>query len=766
MVKPPAEPLPKIAQPKKPLIHVLHVDDEPEYLKTTKTILEMQGTFKMETASSVEEAMKKMETKTFDAIISDYIMPGIDGLEFLRELRASGNTTPFIIFTGKGRGIVAIKALNLGADQYINKIGNPETVYSELSHGIYTVVKGRRAEEERKVAKKALQESEEKYQKMIEWASDSIMTFDLNGLIISCNNVSITMAGQTKEELIGKHFSELRVLTEEQIQSLMKSFPFMSEEEKPEPFEIERTDENGSSFFGEVHINLMKEGKKVTGFQTITRDITQRKQMEKQLKESEEKYRSFVELSPDGILSLDMNGVVTSVNQAILTQTGFSEKDFLGKHFTQLAAIPPENLSELTQEVDSFLRGTPPETFELGYCCKDGTHFVAEASVGLMMQNGEPCCLQMILRDITARKKAEAALKKSEEKYRETIENSNVGIICYGPDGELKILNPKMEQMTGYTMSEIPTLQDWFEKLYPNNEERHKIRHIWFKRMAEEGEVKEGHATITTKTGKLRNLLFNGVRLQNGDSIVFAIDITESTTAWESLDETINWMMAINEKLSVIGKLTRHDARNKLAVITNNVYLAKNKLAPNDSTLENLSDIELAIDQMVKIFDFARNYEMLGVEELSYTDVDKSFDEAVRMFTDVAKLKIMNECQGLAVMADSMLRQVFYNFIDDTVKYGEKVTQIRIYYEEEAEHLKLVYEDDGVGIPADEKGKIFLEGYGKGTGFGLYLIRKICESYGWTINETGVPGEGARFVMTIPKKDKNGKMSYNIKQAH
>jgi PAS domain S-box-containing protein len=284
MVKPDAEPLPKIAHPEKPLIHVLHVDDEPEYLKTTKTILEMQGTFKVETASSVEEAMKKMETKTFDAIISDYIIQGIDGLEFLRELRANGNTTPFIIFTGKGREINAIKALNLGADQYINKIGNPETVYSELSHGICKVVKGRRAEEERKVAKKALQKSEEKYRKMIEWASDSIMTFDLNGLITSCNNVSITMAGQPKEELIGKHFSELRILTEEQIQKLMKSFPFMSEEEKPEPFEIGRTDENGSSFFGEVHINLMKEGKKVTGFQTITRDITQRKQMEKQLK--------------------------------------------------------------------------------------------------------------------------------------------------------------------------------------------------------------------------------------------------------------------------------------------------------------------------------------------------------------------------------------------------------------------------------------------------------------------------------------------------
>ena len=108
----------------------------------------------------------------------------------------------------------------------------------------------------------------------------------------------------------------------------------------------------------------------------------------------------------------------------------------------------------------------------------------------------------------------------------------------------------------------------------------------------------------------------------------------------------------------------------------------------------------------------------------------------------------------MAVVADSLLRQLFYNLIDNTLKYGEKVSQIRVYYEEDAEHLKLIYEDDGVGIPRQEKETIFKEGYGKGTGYGLYLIQKICEAYGWTIRETGVPGKGARFTMTIPKTSK------------
>jgi signal transduction histidine kinase len=110
-----------------------------------------------------------------------------------------------------------------------------------------------------------------------------------------------------------------------------------------------------------------------------------------------------------------------------------------------------------------------------------------------------------------------------------------------------------------------------------------------------------------------------------------------------------------------------------------------------------------------------------------------------------------------------LLRQLFYNLIDNTLKYGEKVSQIRVYHEEVGkDQLKLVYEDDGVGIPEDEKEKIFKEGYGKSTGYGLYLIKKICEAYGWTIQETGKPGKGAQFTMIIPKSNKNEKISYIV----
>jgi len=162
------------------IIRVLHVDDEVGLLKVAKQILEMQGSFEVETAASVEEAQEKMRKKEFDVIVSDYIMPGKDGLEFLKELRDRENSIPFILFTGKGREIVAIKALNLGADQYINKIGKPEAVYSELAHGISTVVKGKKAEEE-------LRKSELKYRSLVENAGTGVATTDVEGRFVFVN---------------------------------------------------------------------------------------------------------------------------------------------------------------------------------------------------------------------------------------------------------------------------------------------------------------------------------------------------------------------------------------------------------------------------------------------------------------------------------------------------------------------------------------------------------------------------------------------------
>jgi len=98
-----------------------------------------------------------------------------------------------------------------------------------------------------------------------------------------------------------------------------------------------------------------------------------------------------------------------------------------------------------------------------------------------------------------------------------------------------------------------------------------------------------------------------------------------------------------------------------------------------------------------------------------------------------------------------MIVKVFYNLMDNAVRYGGKITTIRFSVEERDEDLVIVCEDDGDGVPADEKEKIFERGFGKNTGLGLFLAREILDITGITISESGEPGTGARFEMTVPE---------------
>jgi signal transduction histidine kinase len=204
--------------------------------------------------------------------------------------------------------------------------------------------------------------------------------------------------------------------------------------------------------------------------------------------------------------------------------------------------------------------------------------------------------------------------------------------------------------------------------------------------------------------------------------------------------------------------------RNKLSAVTGNAYLLKRKLAGNPEALEQLADMENAVRSVEAIFEFARTYEKLGVEQLANLNVGKAVDEAASLFPDLKGVNMVNECGGLTVLADSLLRQLFYNLIDDSLKYGEKLTQIRVRYEEFEDKLKLIYEDDGVGISKDAKHKLFNEGYttGKGSGYGLYLVRRMMDVYGWTIDETGVPGKGAQFTIDIPKAKPDRRQNYKL----
>jgi PAS domain S-box-containing protein len=240
------------------------------------------------------------------------------------------------------------------------------------------------------------------------------------------------------------------------------------------------------------------------------------------------------------------------------------------------------------------------------------------------------------------------------------------------------------------------------------------------------------------------------IKDENGNPIAYidiVRDISQRMQTQENLREAQRKLELANEKLLVVGGLVRHDIGNKMSTLNANAYLARKK-----GNFEQLLDATAsAYLQINRILEFSRDYELLGKEEQSFLNVGKVFNEAVQLFPEF-NLKIINNCNGVLVLADSLLKETFYNLLDDTLKYGKRTSQIKLSYIQEPSGLKLIYEDDGVGIPETMKSNLFTKGYGQGSGLGLYLVKKTLEVYGWEIKETGLEGKNARFEITIPQK--------------
>lgn len=130
------------------MTRILYIDDEKTLLTLTQIYLKEEAGLDVDIAESAEEGLNKLKTEIFDAIISDYDMPDIDGIELLKLVRAENRSIPFIIFTGKGREEVVIEALNNGADFYLQKGGDPKPLFTELSHAIRHLVRRSKAEDD------------------------------------------------------------------------------------------------------------------------------------------------------------------------------------------------------------------------------------------------------------------------------------------------------------------------------------------------------------------------------------------------------------------------------------------------------------------------------------------------------------------------------------------------------------------------------------------------------------------------------------------
>jgi len=176
---------------------ILYVDDEPALLEIGKIYLESHAGFQVATLSFAQRALDELATRHFDAILSDYQMPEMNGIEFLKEVRRKYGNIPFILFTGRGREEIVIQAINNGADFYVQKGGEVKSQFAELAHHIQAAI-------ERRTAIDRLRHSEQRLADIIDFSPNPMFAIDTRGNVILWNKAIAELTGIPSDEMLGK----------------------------------------------------------------------------------------------------------------------------------------------------------------------------------------------------------------------------------------------------------------------------------------------------------------------------------------------------------------------------------------------------------------------------------------------------------------------------------------------------------------------------------------------------------------------------------
>ena len=254
--------------------------------------------------------------------------------------------------------------------------------------------------------------------------------------------------------------------------------------------------------------------------------------------------------------------------------------------------------------------------------------------------------------------------------------------------------------------------------------------------------VRDIDVGLLASDGTIRWALVSAADCDDFSIICTAVDITENKQSQEALKQA-------NRKLNLMNNITRHDILNQLTALIGFLEISRHD-TKDPELLKFIGKEELAANAIRSQILFTRDYQDVGVHSPKWQDVAEEVSLAIATI-DMHKVQVSLDLRQVQVFADPLLEKVFYNLVENSLRHGEKVTKIILRAEDNADGMDLIFEDNGTGVPAEAKEKIFRREYFKNTGFGLFLTRDILAITGLSIVENGTPGAGARFVIHAPK---------------
>lgn len=505
--------------------------------------------FQSRVVETETDFLRELDEFSPDLIISDYKMPKFDGMTALNLTLEKRPNIPFLLLTGSINEEIAVECIKTGATDYILK----EHI-TRLPTAVKDAFEKNKIVLEKERITLALKESEERFRMTLEETKIGTFDWDLKNDIFYVSPTYYTMLGYNAKEGPGDREEWLaRVHPDDKNIVAKKIHDVISGGDSKYQYEIRVKDANGSYRWINVVGRIIEsdENNKPTRMIGIRMDITERKKVEEELKESEAKFRSLADDSPNMIF-INKNGRVVYVNKKCEEILGYTKEEFLNPKFNFLDLIAPEYVEIVKENFAKRYEGKAKDSYEYALISKDKRRIETFISNKIINYEGEKAILGIVT-DITERRLSEIALQESEERFRHSFDYAATGMCIVGIDMKFQRVNNAFRKMIGYEEAEIKKLTfpeitykedrtiglSQFQKMLSGENDNASFEKRYVKK---DGSLICAHVT----TSLVRN-----VNSQPQFFITHIIDITEKKKSEKEIALLANAMKSVNECVSI-----------------------------------------------------------------------------------------------------------------------------------------------------------------------------------------------------------------------
>jgi PAS domain S-box-containing protein len=637
----------------------------------------------------------------------------------------------------------------------------------------------------------ALEKSEERYKILVEGIKDyAIFILSPAGFIQSWNAGAEKLNRYTAEQIIGNHFSIFYPQDKKD-----QGYPEyeLEQAKKHGRFEDEglRVRKDGTTFYANVIITaIYNEKKQLLGFSKITRDLTERKEKEEQIKRSEERYRLLVEgVKEYAIFMLNPEGIITSWNEGAKRLKQYEEHEILGKHFSIF--YPQEakdrRYPEYELEQAKKLGKYEDEGIRIR---KDGSTFYANVVITAIYNSDKQLLgFTKITRDLTEKREVEERLRRSEERYRLLVEGAkDYAIFLLDPEGKIISWNEGARRLKQYEEQEVVgkhfSIFYTAEKQkagYPQYELQQALEMGNFEdeglRVRKDGSTFYANVVITPLYSSNQLIGFSKItrdlteRKRAEDNLIRLNGELENIVSarTKELTKTVSELKRINSDLDNFIYTASHDLKAPVSNIEGLMHALIKALKSETHSKDHVNRLLEMMNKSIQRFqitikDLASIHESQrsAYEDKEVIDLPAIIDDVVATIEHIvqqskAKIEVQTAKDVAFKFSKVHIRSIIYNLLTNAIKYRSPARPLFIQIKSYSEGSFYIIEvtDNGLGIRDENKEKVFdmfkrLHNHVEGSGIGLYILKRIVDNAGGKVEVRSEIDEGTSFSVFLP----------------